>query len=75
MKHRFVQVTPKGIWVSRGVFDEAFETIAANVTRGHVLGQPRAAISAEDNTVIFALDASARVMHPRDFLFDHSLVA
>lgn len=75
MKHRFVQVTPKGVWISQGVFDDGFKAIAANVIRSYVLGQPRAAISVEDNSVIFAMDATARVMDPREFSFARFMVA
>lgn len=70
MKYRFVQTTRTGLWVSPGVFDDCFETIAGNVVRGHVLGQRRAAISVDDQHVIFALDADGRVMRPEEFQID-----
>ena len=66
MKHRFVQVTPKGVWVSQGVFDDILEAIAANVIRSYVLGQPRAAIGRGQQCHLCngrrgARDGSARV--------------
>lgn len=75
MKHRFVQMTPKGMWMSAGVFDDPIETIVANVVRAHVPGQPRAAISSDDHRVIFAIDDAGRAIEPEAFHVNFSKVA
>jgi hypothetical protein len=75
MKYRFVQTTRNGLWVSPGVFDDTLETIVANIVRGHVHGQPRAAISVDDGRVIFALDAEGRVAPPEAFEIDRGKAA
>ena len=42
MKFRFHQITPRGIWVSQGVFEAEYGEIVEQVMRANVTGQPRA---------------------------------
>jgi len=53
--------------VSPDVFDDTEDAIADHVIRGHVLGQSRAAVRVDDHQVIFALDATGRVVKPSEF--------
>jgi hypothetical protein len=56
VKFRFHQATPKGLWISRGVFEEGYDEIVAQVRHGYVPGEPRAAIEEDTERVIFAWD-------------------
>lgn len=58
MKFRFAQMTPRGLWISPGVFQGGYDDIVVMVTHGHVLGQPRAAVEEGSGRVIFSLDGN-----------------
>ena len=71
MKVRFKQLTPRGWWTSPEVFDIDDATVRRYVLDGHILGQPRAAVRADQGTVIFAIDAFGRETPEAASLFEN----
>ena len=72
MKFRFAQVTPRGLWISPGVFQGGYSDIVVMVTNGHVLGQPRAAVEEGTGRVIFSLDRNGQSTPASATLFEGS---
>ncbi|CAN5913703.1 hypothetical protein BH11PSE8_BH11PSE8_15040 [soil metagenome] len=72
MKFRFAQITPRGLWISPGVFQGSHDDIVAMVTHGHVLGQPRAAVEEGSGRVIFSLDSHGHTTPASAAMFDGS---
>ena len=69
VKFRFHQITPKGLWISPGVFEDDHDAIVAMVMQGHVVGQPRAAVEEDSGRIIFSIDASGDATEGSDGLF------